>query len=252
MSVKKEEKNNQIKEEEPKILLKSMSPYEKCQNWRIQEERHSKYTYKLFLEELVRLNSSKPLSKCEAVSSTNFTSEKSFENSKQDSKLSKRIPDQKPFNVLIDQLSSNELNGEKNLKVCGKTCKGNYFNKGKNFVLNNANKSSNGLTNKKCLKHCHVLLKRLNLKESNLSENRACSANEKKKRDLDTLKRANVLKNYSNLKDIIKRSKKGPTLNRDSMSFPSGSRKMNILGNAFKFQPLSVANAKNCVFPFYS
>ncbi|GFX56936.1 hypothetical protein TNCV_3701011 [Trichonephila clavipes] len=127
------EKNNQIKEDELKILLKSMCPCEKCRSWRIQQERHSKYTFKLFLEELVRLNSSKPLSKCEAVSSTNFTSEKSFENSKQDSKLSKRIPDQKPFNVLIDQLSSNELIGEKNLKISGKTCKGNYFNKGNAF-----------------------------------------------------------------------------------------------------------------------
>ncbi|GFW26453.1 hypothetical protein TNCV_1163901 [Trichonephila clavipes] len=251
------EKNNQIKKYEPRddsprIFQKSMCRCNKC--WYLQKMGHKKLTYtELFHEHLAQLKPYKPLSKCEAVSSTNFTSEKSFENSKQDSKLSEMIPDLNPCNVLIDQLSSNELIGAKNLKISGKTCKGNYFNKDKKIFLNNANKSLNDSTNKKYLKHCHVLLKRLNLKEFNLSENRACSANEKNQRYLDILKyansstHANVLKNYSNLKDIAKCFRKRPKLNRDSMSLPSGSSKVNISGNTFKFHSMSVANAKKTV-----
>ncbi|GFQ86513.1 hypothetical protein TNCT_27721 [Trichonephila clavata] len=116
------EKNKQIKKYEPRdnfpeIFQKNMFHCDKC--CALQKMPNKRLT-ELFCEHLSQFNSAKPLSKYEAISNTNFTSEKSLENVKQDSKLSEVIPDLKPCYVLIDRLSLSSLNGEESVRFSNK------------------------------------------------------------------------------------------------------------------------------------
>ncbi|GFR31680.1 hypothetical protein TNCT_372151 [Trichonephila clavata] len=322
ISVRK--KNNQSKKYEPrdnfpKIFRKNMFHCDQCCDLRKMTNKRLTLT-EVFREHLAQLSSAKPLSKYEAISNTNFTSEKSLENCKQDSKLSEVIPDLKPCYVLIDRLSLSSLNGEESVrfstnniktkmsriindKLCinEKVClrnKGNYFNKNEMFVLSNAKEpnknlflnneiqgnlkkghkvknkkygitgnsillnskqsvklstilkenerthnvsntlptySLNDLMNKKYLKDCHVVLKRLNLKECSMKYN-LNDAQQDSKNISESKDYANVREN-TNLSEIVLASRK----NENKRSFLNlnekrtcceKQRRLNILKHA--------------------